>query len=219
MPGLFAFYECGQPDCRFRFPGEIQPVQTCPRCRQPVGQVAQVAQVVQPVCTVADGNHNGRSPSPTVHLLLDNIRSLHNVGSIFRTADGAGVGHLYLCGITPTPDNPRLAKTALGAQNSVSWSYHPNGVETAVSLQQSGYYLWAIEATPDSRSLFATPKPPPDRPLLLLVGNEKAGVDPGLLALSEQAFHLPMRGYKRSLNVAVVAGTAVYHLLHAGLQD
>ncbi len=187
MSGLFAFYECGQPDCRFRFPAEVQPVLTCPRCRQPVSQVGQ------PVRSASNDDH-GRSPSPSLHLLLDNIRSLHNVGSIFRTADGAGVGHLYLCGITPTPDNPRLAKTALGAQNSVSWSYHVNGVETAVSLQQSGHCLWAIEATSDSCPLFAAPAPPPDRPLVLLIGNEKAGVDPGLLALSEQVVHLPMQG-------------------------
>ena len=210
MPGLFAFYECRQPDCRLRFPGEVQRVQTCPRCRRPVDRVGQ------PVRAATNGNSNGRSSFPTIHLLLDNIRSLHNVGSIFRTADGAGVAHLYLCGITPTPDNPRLAKTALGAQNSVGWSYHANGVETAVSLQQSGHCLWAVESMPDSRSLFATPQLPTNRPLVLLVGNEKAGVDPGLLALSEQIVHLPMQGHKQSLNVAVVAGTAVYYLLHAG---
>jgi 23S rRNA (guanosine2251-2'-O)-methyltransferase len=209
MSDRFVFYECVAVGCRLRFPAQMGAAPACPRCGQTVGQVGLVAN------TNLAQWANGRSPSPTVHLLLDNIRSLHNVGSIFRTADGAGVGHLYLCGITPTPDNLRLAKTALGAQNSVSWSYHPNGVETAVSLQQSGHCLWAIESTPDSHSLFATPKPPPDRPLLLLVGNEKAGVDPGLLALSEQIVHLPMQGHKRSLNVAVVAGTAVYYLLHA----
>lgn len=207
MSDQFVFYECTGNGCRLRFPAQMGQTATCPGCGQAVVPVAEAAYAEWVASRPA-------APTRPLHLLLDNIRSLHNVGSIFRTADGAGVDHLYLCGITPTPDNPRLAKTALGAQASVSWSYHRNGVETAVSLQQSDHHLWAIEHTPTSQSLLAAPPPATDRPLVLVLGNEKAGIDPGLLALCEQAFHLPMRGYKRSLNVAVVAGTAVYHLLH-----
>jgi 23S rRNA (guanosine2251-2'-O)-methyltransferase len=210
MSAPFCFYECLQPACRLRFPAAGQRengVLVCPRCRQPVQAVAQ------PV-TLPDSSDRLPAPAPfQLHLLLDNIRSLYNVGSIFRTADGSGITHLYLCGITPTPDNPRLAKTALGAEKTVPWSYHANGVETAVSLQQAGHCLWAVEYGPGSQSLFTGLAVPAGRPLALVLGNEKAGVDPGLLALCEKTIHLPMRGRKRSLNVAVVAGTVVYYLL------
>jgi 23S rRNA (guanosine2251-2'-O)-methyltransferase len=207
MSAAFSFYECLHGDCRLRFPAPESEAQRCPRCRGPLQPVAQ------PVTLPAAHGRSTPAPPVQLHLLLDNIRSLHNVGSIFRTADGAGVAHLYLCGITPTPDNPRLAKTALGAENNVRWSYHANGVETAVSLQQAGHRLWAIEQCPTSTSLFAASDLPAERPLTLLLGNEKTGVDPGLLALCEQTHHLPMQGHKRSLNVAVAAGTAVYYLV------
>jgi 23S rRNA (guanosine2251-2'-O)-methyltransferase len=204
-PGLIAFYECRQPTCQLRFPAQVETVSGCPRCGRPLVAVGEAVYKYPPA------EKNGRLPP--IHLLLDNIRSLHNVGSIFRTADGAGVGHLYLCGITPTPANPRLAKTALGAQNTVHWSYHNNALAAAVSLQQAGHALWGIEPTPASQPLFAAPPLPAERPLVLLLGNEKAGLDPGLLALCEQTIHLPMYGHKTSLNVAVVAGTAVYYLM------
>ena len=208
MSDQFAFYECLQPLCRFRFPAQVRGIDSCPLCGQSIRQAT-------PALTAEFAATADPSPIVPLHLMLDNIRSLHNVGSIFRTADGAGVAHLYLCGITPTPDNPRLAKTSLGAENSVPWSYHRNGVETAVLLQQSGHQLWAMERTSDSRPLFQSPPLATDRPVVLVLGNEKAGVDPGLLALCEQTVHLPMAGIKQSLNVAVVAGTAVYHLLYA----
>jgi 23S rRNA (guanosine2251-2'-O)-methyltransferase len=201
----FSFYECRQPDCRLRFPaGGVAP-DGCPRCQQPVQRVA--ASVRLPRHRTPDA-----PPQLTLHLLLDNIRSLHNVGSIFRTADGSGVAHLYLAGITPTPDNARLAKTALGAETAVAWSYHANSLETAVGLKAAGHLLWAVEYTAGSTSLLAAPPPQTTLPLVLVLGNEKAGIDPALLSQCDRVLHLPMYGVKSSLNVAVVAGTAVYHL-------
>ena len=138
--------------------------------------------------------------------LLDSVRSLFNVGSIFRSADGAGFAHLYLCGFTPTPANPRLAKTALGAERTVPWSHHNNNLDLATQLLAAGATLWALETTPAAVSLFAV-RPPPG-PLVLVVGNEVTGVDPGLLALCTQAVAIPMHGHKRSLNVATAFGIA-----------
>jgi 23S rRNA (guanosine2251-2'-O)-methyltransferase len=147
-----------------------------------------------------------------VEALLDNIRSIYNVGSMLRTADGAGLRHLHLCGITPPPDHPKIAKTALGAEQAVGWTRYANGLETAVSLQQRGYQLWALEGAPDAQPLLATAVPP-HAPILLIVGNELAGVDPGILAVCDKVLYIPMQGLKHSLNVASAFAVAAYHLL------
>lgn len=132
---------------------------------------------------------------------------------MFRTADGAGVDHLHLLGITATPAHPRLAKAALGAHETVAWSYHCHGPDAAAQLRHEGFRLWALERTAESSpqlSLYEVTPPP--GPLAIIVGNERAGVDPGLLALCDGVFALPMSGDKSSLNVAVAFGIAVYHL-------
>lgn len=116
----------------------------CPLCGSPTRQATGEYEE-HGVRTALGGEGNTR-----IEAFLDNIRSLYNVGSMFRSADGAGIGHLYLCGMTPTPDNPRLAKTALGAQNSVPWTYRRNGLSAAVSLRESGRRLWALEGGPSS---------------------------------------------------------------------
>ena len=149
---------------------------------------------------------------PVVQALLDNIRSSLNVGSMFRTADGAGVTHLHLCGITPAPDHPKVAKTALGAEYSVPWTQYWDALEAAASLKQGGFELWALEGGPRSESIFNAAKELPEKPLLLVVGNEVSGVDPGLLELCPRVVSIPMQGAKQSLNVAVAFGIAVYTL-------
>lgn len=147
--------------------------------------------------------------------LLDNIRSLHNVGSMFRSADGADVKHLYLCGITATPMHPNLGKAALGAQESVSWTYGLNGVDMAQSLKATGHELWAVETAAESQAFFDTELALASRRVVIVVGNERAGIDPGLLALCDRVLSLPMAGQKRSLNVAVAFGIVCYHLRYA----
>lgn len=158
----------------------------------------------------------GPQGNTRIEALLDNIRSLYNVGSMFRSADGAGIGHLYLCGMTPTPGNPRLAKTALGAQNTVPWSYRRNGLSAAVSLRESGGRLWALEGGPSSIPLHEALPDLLGPPLVLVVGNEVSGVDPAVLELCERIVHIPMRGAKSCLNAAVAFGIAAYQLCIPG---
>jgi 23S rRNA (guanosine2251-2'-O)-methyltransferase len=149
-------------------------------------------------------------PGPALEVLLDNIRSTFNVGAMFRTADGAGVNCLHLSGMTPTPANPRTAKTALGAEFKVPWDYSPNGLAAACSLKERGLSLWALEGGEDTLSIFDAVQSLDPAPIGLVVGNEISGVDPAILAMCERVVHIPMQGYKRSLNVSIAFGIAVY---------
>jgi 23S rRNA (guanosine2251-2'-O)-methyltransferase len=209
--------QCLRPTCRFRYPvtGENAEITACPKCGSPT----RLVESPYPGLKV--------DPRPVqagrvIQALLDNIRSSLNVGSMFRTADGAGVSHLHLCGITPAPDHPKVAKTALGAEFSVPWTQYWDALEAADSLKQGGFELWALEGGPRSISIFEAardqPPSPSEKPLLLVVGNEVSGVDPGLLELCQQVVNIPMQGAKQSLNVAVAFGIAVYTLRYrAGL--
>jgi len=151
--------------------------------------------------------------------LLDNIRSLRNVGSMFRTADGVGIGHLYLGGITPTPAHPKLAKTSLGAEKSVPWSRHPDACAAVADLREQGRSLWALEGGPRSVSIFdpevaraASENSAEGRAIVLVLGHEVSGVDPRIVDQCERVVHLPMMGHKDSLNVSVTLGVAAYWL-------
>ncbi len=148
---------------------------------------------------------------PSLHLeaLLDNIRSAWNVGSIFRTADGFGLKHLHLCGITPTPDSEAVRKTSLGAEETVSWTYHKNAVLAAQTLKSEGYSLFAMEEDGRSISIQSAKQKTENEKFVLIAGNEITGVDPDLLSLCDQVFFIPMRGDKRSFNVAVAFAIAV----------
>lgn len=134
---------------------------------------------------------------------------------MFRTADGAGIRRLHLAGITATPDHPKVAKTALGAERAVAWSEHPNGLDAATALRERGYRLWALESTARSTNLFDTRPAAEGAPILLIAGNELAGVDPQILALCQRTVHLPMEGVKGSLNVAIAFGVAAYYLRYS----
>ena len=152
-------------------------------------------------------------------VLLDNIRSAGNVGSILRSADGFGFIHAYLCGITPTGDNEAVTKTSLGAENSVSWSYHKDAVKLVKGLKGEGLKAYALEDDVKAVSIEAASTTAPRITLgasaqrgVLIVGNEVTGVDPELLDLCDQIFYIPMRGEKRSFNVAIAFGIAAYAL-------
>jgi len=143
--------------------------------------------------------------------LLDNVRSAWNVGSIFRTADGLGLSKLYLCGITPTPDNEAVRKTSLGAEESVAWEYSRNALELAKRLKVEGVKLIALEQDP--RAAPITQLVISDsRFSILVLGNEVTGVDPDLLDMCDQIVQIPMRGQKRSFNVEVAFAIAAYSL-------
>lgn len=175
------------------------------------------------------GNH-ARSPSIRAHysfsvympfiLILDNIRSAHNVGALFRTADGAGVDELYLVGITPQPSKKdlyltdaekTLKKTALGAEQTMAWKQVKTLPPLLKRLKQAGYTLVALEQSEGSVD-YRVWRAPKNKQIALIVGNEVEGMAPKTLALCDQVIELPMRGTKNSLNVAVAAGIALYHL-------
>jgi len=141
--------------------------------------------------------------------VLDNIRSLHNVGSIFRTADAAGVGKLYLCGMTGAPPRLEIRKAALGAEETVPWEYFKQTREALDKLKREGYFIVALESTPASIDYRRAGY---QFPLALVVGHEYNGIAPEILAQCEAAIALPMRGIKVSLNVAVAFGVAAYEI-------
>lgn len=146
-------------------------------------------------------------------ILLDNIRSAWNVGSILRTADGLGLPLAHLCGITPTPDQPEVRKTALGAEKSVAWSYHKDGLAFVLEQQKQGALVLALEQTSRSVAIQDASPVQDKRPVVLVLGNEISGVDPGILEAADSHVHINMRGSKRSFNVAIAFGIAAALLL------
>ena len=152
-------------------------------------------------------------------VLLDNIRSAWNVGSIFRTADGLGYTHVYLCGITPTLENEAVVKTSLGAEEFVTWSYHRDAVKLIKGLKKEFWTVLALEDDERAIPLISGVAPTREgnaytktRKSVLILGNELSGVDPDLLKLSDTIFRIPMIGGKKSFNVAVAFGIAAFAL-------
>lgn len=150
------------------------------------------------------------APKLPLSLLLDDIRSANNVGSLFRTADCFALQHVYLCGITATPPHRDILKTALGATATVSWSYHENAAAQVQQLIRAGTQVQCLEQTEGSTLLrdFRVPA----APLCLVVGNEVRGVSQEVIDLSHGTIEIEQFGTKHSLNVAVSAGMAVWEL-------
>jgi 23S rRNA (guanosine2251-2'-O)-methyltransferase len=145
-----------------------------------------------------------------VSVLLDNVRSMYNVGSFFRTADAAGIEKLYLCGITGRPPKNAIAKTALGAEESVAWEHSWDAVAVADNLRDRGYELAAVETSLHSVDLFDWQ---PRFPICVVFGHEVDGVRPELLARCDAHIRIPMLGRKHSLNVATAGGVVIYEIL------
>jgi 23S rRNA (guanosine2251-2'-O)-methyltransferase len=145
-----------------------------------------------------------------VALVLDNIRSMHNIGSIFRTADAFAIEKIILCGITAQPPHREIEKTALGATDSVSWEYAANTLEAIKSLQDEGYKAFAIEQTEGSISLPTFKKEESTRYALVL-GNEVDGVQQEVINACTGSIEIPQFGTKHSFNVSVTAGIVLYH--------
>jgi len=143
-------------------------------------------------------------------LVLENIRSAQNVGSLFRTADAFRLEALCLCGFTPGPDNRDLRKAALGADLSVPYQTYPDGPTCLQALAAQGYTLWALEQTNASQDLSTIIKP--TGPVAIVLGNEVDGVSPQALALCHGAVEIAQGGIKHSLNVAVAGGIAAWFL-------
>jgi len=208
---LFLIRQCTRPNCGFRFPvaDRTEGFENCPKCGTPT-RISE-----SPYSDLKVETRSKSDNGPFIEVLLDNIRSAMNVGSMFRTADGAGIRHIHLCGITPAPEHPKIAKTALGAEFVVPWTQHWDAVSTTAALKTAGFTLWVLEGGGQSHSIFEALTDLPTSPILLVVGNEVSGVDPGILELCDRVLHLPMQGAKHSLNVAVAFGIAVYTLRFA----
>ncbi len=204
------FFECDDPSCRLRFPASdgFPRWNCCPACRSSIHLVATAP------LNNKQAERVGNDRLQHVSAMLDNLRSAWNVGSIFRTADGTGIQKVYLCGITPTPENSKVSKTALGAEANLPWEKHHNAVDLACRLKSGGHKLWALEDLPGARLLFDVNEEMLDPGIILVVGNEVSGIDPGLIELCDEVISIPMLGRKQSYNVAVAFAMAASFLLY-----
>lgn len=205
-------FECSNTACMFRFtigPG-AHTLERCPRCGSGEPVLIETYDPARPPYVVVPN-------APLLEAVLDNIRSGYNVGSMFRSADGAGVARLHLCGISPTPDQPVVSKTSLGAEQSVPWVYHRDCRQAVVSLLDRDFRIWALEGGRESVPFYhLLPEALNDsRSIALVCGNEVTGIDPEVLALSHRKLSIPMQGVKNSLNVSVAFGIAAYFIRSA----
>jgi len=211
-----ASVRCPAESCRTTFvlsPARLGRSTYCPRCgvRMTARPISVEEQLRSQEARVRGGAGSTLERLPIV-VLLDNIRSLWNVGSIFRTADGCGVERLVLTGITGCPPRREVTKTALGAEEAVAWEYRADAAEALAVAVARGYEPVALEATDDAVPIdsFAWPARP-----LLVVGNEVAGVSDAVLAACPRRLAIPMLGAKSSFNVAVAFGIAAFHAASA----
>lgn len=144
-------------------------------------------------------------------LILDDIRSLHNIGSVFRTADAFLVEKIYLCGITATPPNKEIHKTALGATDTVAWEYVKDVTEIITKLKADGIHVHAVEQVENSVMLNDF-NPPADATLALIFGNEVKGVQQQAIDLCDGTIEIPQLGTKHSLNISVSTGIVVWDI-------
>lgn len=145
-------------------------------------------------------------------LLLDNIRSILNVGALFRTCDGAGFEKIVLTGFTPTPPRKEISKTAIGAENFVLWEYYKDPLEYVQNLQKQGYKVFVLEQTPKSIDFHEISGLEHEN-ICLILGNEIEGVRKELITLADYCVEIPMLGQKQSLNVATAGGVCMYQFL------
>jgi 23S rRNA (guanosine2251-2'-O)-methyltransferase len=208
MPDYYQIRVCLNPVCGLRYPltGDHPFGLRCPAC---MGETSLVIQSIIENEPVSASNIDSLLP---IEALLDNVRSAWNVGSMFRTADGFGLRQLHLCGITPTPESRSVAKTGLGAQETIPWKYHKNALNTVRQLKENGYFVIALEHDERAIPIEKMNSPKREMPVLLIAGNEITGIDPGLLDVCDQIVYLPMRGGKRSFNVSVAFGIAIMFL-------
>lgn len=151
------------------------------------------------------------APKHPIIVVMDDIRSLSNVGSIFRTCDSFNIQKIVLCGITGSPPHRDIQRTALGATESVEWTYKPNAIEEIKRLKNEGYLIISLEQCeitvhPHKLNL------PANQPVCLVLGNEVSGVNQAIVDLSDLVMEIPQKGTKHSLNVTVAAGIALWEL-------
>ena len=153
-------------------------------------------------------------PKLPLTVVLDNVRSLNNIGAIFRTSDAFLVNRIMLCGITATPPSPEIHKTALGAEDSVAWEYFPTTLEAIEKLHSEGCTVCALEQVKESVSLEQF-RPEPTGKYAIIAGHEVQGVDPEVVNAADVCLEIPQFGTKHSLNVSVSMGIAIWHFFSA----
>ena len=165
-------------------------------------------EIAQKRFTLEQLNEAERFP---IYVLLDNIRSLYNVGSIFRTSDGARISKLFLCGYTPHPPRKEIEKTALGAVDSVPWEYIKYPLEAINRMRTAGIRICVLEHTTSSVPYYSLTRN--HFPLCIVVGNEITGVSKEIIAAADVAVDIPMHGMKQSLNASVAYGIALFEFV------
>lgn len=158
---------------------------------------------------VARQKQQKQNPKLPFSVVLNDIRSLYNVGSIFRTADGVGVEKIWICGITGCPPDKQITKTALGAENEVPWEYRRDVRETLLELKRQGYEIVLLEQLAES---IPYQNYEPAGPVCLVIGNEISGVAESLVSLCDKTIEIEMAGHKNSLNVSVAFGVVAYNI-------
>jgi tRNA G18 (ribose-2'-O)-methylase SpoU len=151
-----------------------------------------------------------------ITIVLENIRSMHNVGSVFRTADAFLIQNISLCGYTPRPPHRDINKTALGATETVEWKYFSHAAEAVSELRDAGYRIWAVEQVDKSISLQKFPTDEEGK-VAIVFGNEVEGVSDEVLKLCHGFIEIPQLGMKHSLNISVAAGIVLWELVREKL--
>ena len=154
------------------------------------------------------------SPKSPIVVVLENVRSMHNVGSVFRTADAFRVEKIYLCGYTPRPPHRDINKTALGATETVAWTGHEDGVSAIAELKEQGYSVYAVEQVHNSISLESFNYKSGDK-IAVVFGNEAEGVSEEMIAAADGCIEIPQFGSKHSFNISVAAGIVLWELFKA----
>lgn len=150
------------------------------------------------------------APKMSLTVVLDNVRSLNNIGSIFRTCDAFAVERLIMCGISQTPPSPEIHKTALGAELSVDWTYYPSTIDAVKALKEAGYIVCCLEQVMGSVMLDEF-KPQASQRYAFVAGHEVDGVAQEVVDTCDLCLEIPQSGTKHSLNVAVSTGIAIWH--------
>ena len=200
----FVILQCSNIQCNFRFPAAMNNYGIyCPICGEKLNVFDYkldngYAQFI-------------KKPSINLECALDNIRSSYNVGSILRSASAFSLDHLYLCGFTPTPEQPKVKKTSLSAENHVPWSHEPNTLTLVQQKKAQSYQIISIEASESAISLVDFKKPAPQKTILLVLGNEIFGIDPEIRTISDAILQIPITGYKKSLNVSTAFAITLFY--------
>jgi 23S rRNA (guanosine2251-2'-O)-methyltransferase len=209
---------CPYPECRYEhsYPADAKSFSICPKCQRPGAlRAPEIWRLIRTRAETYDRQHAAdikfEKPGRVCCAVLEDIRSLWNVGSMFRTADAMGLEGLYLAGITGSPPRKEIAKTSLGAEEHVPWRYVGHSLDILPALKSQGITVLALERCKNSKPISDIARlADQSQRIALVVGNEVTGVSPETLAACDDVVDLPMCGMKESLNVAVAFGVAAY---------